>query len=324
MQENDAVVPLTDGDEAICAFFIENPYALLRVVRMMPHGNPTLDFLQKLWSYAVLRNRKVDLANALLAHDTRTEYPQIKLSRDWYRECHLPSRCPEFFNEVERYAWTRAEVEAGEYVREDIDAIEADLDTMEDIKESIGDGIIDMESTLTKIRLRRNVIIRDEQRLAEREKRSKTAKKEAVNKPKPTCILNIHREYCDRILAGEKTYEYRKRYPEWIAPGCEMVLCSSDDPAVLLAVFEVGKIVTGTPEEVWERTCKTDGVERDAFLKGYYENEPQAVAFEILNPRPISGDKTVASIFGPDYVPHSFKRLYDEEIAKVQELMKGE
>ena len=175
MQENDTVVPLTDGDEAVCAFFIENPYALLRVVRMMPHGNPTLDFLQKLWSYAVLRNRKVDLANALLAYDKRTEYPQIKLGRDWYRECTLPGKGPGFFRDVEKYAWTRAEVEAGEYTREDIDAIEADLDTMEDIKESIGDGIIDMESTLTTIRLRRNTIIKVEKEL-EKEARSRNEK----------------------------------------------------------------------------------------------------------------------------------------------------
>ena len=103
-----------------------------------------------------------------------------------------------------------------------------------------------------------------------------------------------------------------------------MVLCSSDEPAVMLAVFEVGKIITGTSEEVWERTCKTDGVERDDFLTGYYEKESQAVAFEVLNPRPLSVDKTVASVFGEDYVPHSFKRLSDEEIAKVQELLKGE
>ena len=141
---------------------------------------------------------------------------------------------------------------------------------------------------------------------------------------KPTCLLKIHRQYCDKILSGEKTYEYRKRRPEWIATGSEMVLCSSDEPAVLLAVFEVGKIVTGTPEEVWELTCKADGVERDAFLTGYYENEPQAVAFEVLNPRPLSVDKTVVSVFGKEYVPHSFKRLSDEEIAKVQGLLKGE
>lgn len=36
---------------------------------------------------------------------------------------------------------------------------------MEDIKESIGDGIIDLESTLTKIRLRRNAIIKVEREL---------------------------------------------------------------------------------------------------------------------------------------------------------------
>ena len=103
-----------------------------------------------------------------------------------------------------------------------------------------------------------------------------------------------------------------------------MELCNSDESAVLLAVCKVGKIVTGTPEEVWERTYRADSVKRDAFLKGYYKNEPQAVAFEILNPQPISVNKTVASVFWPDYVPHSFKRLSDEEIAKVQELMKQE
>jgi hypothetical protein len=33
---------------------------------------------------------------------------------------------------------------------------------MEDIKEQVGDGIVDMEETLTRIRLKRNGIIRDE------------------------------------------------------------------------------------------------------------------------------------------------------------------
>ena len=33
----------------------------------------------------------------------------------------------------------------------------------------------------------------------------------------PTCLLKIHQKYCDKILSGEKTYEYRKRCPDWIA-----------------------------------------------------------------------------------------------------------
>ena len=165
MQDDDAVVPLTDGDEAVCAFFIERLCALRRVVQLMPHGDFQADFVQKLWSYAVLRNRKVDLANALLGYSKSAEYPQLTLGRDWYRGCNLPSRCPEFFYVVRRYAWTKAAVEAGEYDVEDIDAIEADIATLEDIKESIGDGIVGMEKVVTQIKLRRNAIIKAERKI---------------------------------------------------------------------------------------------------------------------------------------------------------------
>ena len=317
MEDRNAIVPLSDVDEVVCAYFIENPIAMRRVVQMMPHGDPPIDFLQKLWSYAAMRNRKVDLANALLSYDKRSGSPQIKFGRDWYCDCHLPCDCPEMFWEIQKFSWVRDDVDLSDY--EDFDEVDAILSWMMHIKEMVGDGIVDMEDTLRRIRLKRNGILRAEQR----HEKKNVATEASVERPRPTCILKIHRKYCDKILSGEKTYEYRKRCPEWIRPGCEMVLCSSDESAVLLAIFEVGKIVTGTPEEVWERTCKADGVERDAFLKGYYENEPQAVAFEVLNPRPISVDKTVASIFGEGYVPHSFKRLSYEEIAKVQELLKG-
>ena len=317
MEDRNAIVPLSDAEEAICAYFIENPIAMRRVIQMMPHADPPLDFLQKLWSYAAKRNRKVDLANALLSYDKRSDFPQIKFGRDWYCDCHLPGDCPEMFWEVQKFSWVRDDVDLNDY--EDFDEVDAILSWMMYIKEMVGDGIVDMEDTLKRIRLKRNGILRAEQEL----EKKKAAKEEAADRPRPTCLLKIHQKYCDKILSGEKTYEYRKRCPDWIEPGCEMVLCSSDEPAVLLAVFEVGKIITGTPEEVWERTCKADGVKRDAFLTGYYENEPQAVAFEVLNPRPLSVDKSVASVFGEDYVPHSFKRLSDEEIVKVQELAKG-
>ena len=318
MKDRDAVVQLSDADESICAFFIENPTALRRVVYMMPQGNPPLDFLQKLWSYASLRNRKVDLANALLFYDKRANEPPGKHGRGWYCDCQLPCDCPEMFFEVQKFSWVRDDVNLDDY--EDFDEVNAILSWMVFIKETVGDGIVDMENTLKRIRLKRNAILRAEQEL---EKKNAEAK-ETGGKARPACLLKIHQKYCDKILSGEKTYEYRKRCPGWIEPGCEMVLCSLDEPAILLAVFEVGKIVTGAPEEVWEQTCKADGVKRDTFLMGYYENEPQAVAFEVLNPRPLSVGKTVASVFGEDYVPHSFMRLSDEEITKVQELQKGE
>lgn len=171
IEERDATVPLSDADEAVCAYFIENPTALRRVVNMMPHGNPPLDFLQKLWSYAVLRNRKVDLANALLSYDKRSDAPQITFGREWYCECRLPCECPEVFWQIQKFGWVRDDLDLSDY--EDFDEVESLLGWMEDVKELVGDGIVDMESTLRRIRLKRNGILRTEQ---EQEKRAKAAK----------------------------------------------------------------------------------------------------------------------------------------------------
>lgn len=157
MKDEDTLDKLSDGDEAVCAFFVENPHALRRVVQLMPHGNPTLDFLQRLYSFAVNRNRTVDLANALLGYDAKYHtVHQIPLGRDWFRECDLPGGCPEFFLEVGKYDWTRAELESGKFEDEDLDAVEAVLEWMDDFKKSVGNGIVDMDGTLTKIRLKRN------------------------------------------------------------------------------------------------------------------------------------------------------------------------
>ena len=167
MEDRNAIVPLSDAEEAICAYFIENPIAMRRVIQMMPHGDPPLDFLQKLWSYAAKRNRKVDLANALLSYDKRSDFPQIKFGRDWYCDCHLPGDCPEMFWEVQKFSWVRDDVDLSDY--EDFDEVDAILNWMMHIKEMVGDGIVDMEDTLKRIRLKRNGILRAEQLLEDKE-----------------------------------------------------------------------------------------------------------------------------------------------------------
>lgn len=160
-QDKSNLLQLSDGDEAVCAFFIENPIAMRRVVCMMPHGNPTLDFLRKLYSYAVTRNRKVDLANALLAYDAKNGgLPQINMGRDWYCECDLPCECPEFFPEVRKYGWVRCSFDSAGYGSDDYDEVDSLLDFVKMVKENVGVGVVDMENILTKIKLKRNSILK--------------------------------------------------------------------------------------------------------------------------------------------------------------------
>ena len=125
---------------------------------------------------------------------------------------------------------------------------------------------------------------------------------------KTICLFSIHRVYCDRILSGEKTYEYRKRCPEWLTRGCEIALFSSDSPETLLAVFEVGEILSDSPEEIWRRTCAAGGIDHETYMR-YYEGHPKAFAFGIHNVRSIKSGITVAAIMGSDWEPHSFALL---------------
>lgn len=57
-------------DEAMCEFFIDDASRLRRIVQLMPDGEPTAEFLNMLWEYAVKHDRLVDLANVLLGFDS--------------------------------------------------------------------------------------------------------------------------------------------------------------------------------------------------------------------------------------------------------------
>ncbi len=138
-----------------------------------------------------------------------------------------------------------------------------------------------------------------------------------------TCFLKIHERYCDKILEGAKFYEYRKRCPEWMSPGCKVVLCSSAEPFTLLALFEVGEIVSGTPEDVWMRTHVRGYIGHEGFSE-YYKNQPQAFAFEIKTLRRIVDGKTVASIMGSDYIPHSFDLLSSDQAKELSKYLLGQ
>ena len=137
-----------------------------------------------------------------------------------------------------------------------------------------------------------------------------------------TCILKIYQEYCDKILSGAKSYEFRKQCPDWMTPGCEVVLCSCDAPSVLLAWFRIGEITVGSPGDVWKRTNERGGVDLSAFQR-YYDGQDQAFALEITTLRKFKTGKTVASIMGDDYVPHSFDLLTQEQATAVRNNLLG-
>ena len=65
-----------------------------------------------------------------------------------------------------------------------------------------------------------------------------------------TIILSIHPSHIEKILSGEKLYEYRKRIPTDIR---HIVVYATAPIKMIVALIEIDSILKGTPECVWEK-----------------------------------------------------------------------
>lgn len=81
-------------------------------------------------------------------------------------------------------------------------------------------------------------------------------------------------------------------------------------------MFEIGEILSGTPEEIWQKTSETSGIDHDSYLR-YYEKQPKAFAFAIRNVRRLGDGNTITSILGDEIKPHSFVLLSPEQAEAV-------
>lgn len=75
-----------------------------------------------------------------------------------------------------------------------------------------------------------------------------------------TIILSIHPSHIEKILSGEKRYEYRKRIPTDIR---HIVVYATAPIKMIVALIEIDSILKGTPESVWKKTKKHAGVSKD-------------------------------------------------------------
>ena len=95
-----------------------------------------------------------------------------------------------------------------------------------------------------------------------------------------TILLSIHPKFVDKIMTGEKKFEFRrviaKRNPNKIiiystSPGCKVI-----------GEAEVEDIIIDNPEKVWKETKKFSGVEKEFYVE-YFDNRDLAVAYKLKN-----------------------------------------
>lgn len=129
-------------------------------------------------------------------------------------------------------------------------------------------------------------------------------------------LLSIHPEYVAKIKDGLKRFEFRKRIPcKSIANGYVAIYCTSPVCKVV-GCFNVGRVLVGSPNEIWAQTSSYAGVSKSEFDR-YFLGRTTAFALSIEQTRWLRTPMPLCRLRKPDVAPQSFVYLTDKQADKI-------
>lgn len=125
-----------------------------------------------------------------------------------------------------------------------------------------------------------------------------------------TIILSIHPCHIEKIFSGEKLYEYRKSVPSDIQ---NIVVYATTPIKKIVAIIEVDKVLTDTPESIWKQTKKHSGITKEFFMS-YFKGKEKANAIKFKDVREFKEPKSLSTI-NIHNAPQSF--IYIDDSHKI-------
>ena len=93
-------------------------------------------------------------------------------------------------------------------------------------------------------------------------------------------LLSIKPEYVERIIKGEKRYEYRKfRCRKDVN---KIIIYATAPQKQVVAEADIADIIEDDIFTVWDKTKLYAGITYDAFKK-YYQGKEKAIAYKLSN-----------------------------------------
>jgi type I restriction enzyme S subunit len=124
-------------------------------------------------------------------------------------------------------------------------------------------------------------------------------------------LLSVKPKYAQAILSGEKKYEFRRTIFKRKDVQKVYVYCNSTEKKIV-ASFEVGEIVQGTPKEVWKACQTLGGIAEQDFFR-YFEGRQRAYAIHIVGLRKFEYPLDPFTLMGNFRPPQSFCYVGDIE-----------
>lgn len=122
-------------------------------------------------------------------------------------------------------------------------------------------------------------------------------------------LISIRPEYVDKILSGQKRFEFRKRR---CAQEIDAIIIYETAPVQLVvAEAEVVQIIKKTPQLLWEQTKDFAGIDKE-FFDQYYNGTNIAIAYELGRVTCYNPPRSLAD-YGIMNAPQSYTYVNSED-----------
>lgn len=133
-------------------------------------------------------------------------------------------------------------------------------------------------------------------------------------------LLSIKPEFADKILSGEKQYEFRKTRFSSPAEVDTIFMYASSPAQELVGSFTFDDIVKGPPAELWREFGEQSGIKSESRFMDYFSGNSTGYAIAIDEvtalESPIDPHQEVANFRPPvsfQYVNGDFDPLFDQQ-----------
>ena len=119
-------------------------------------------------------------------------------------------------------------------------------------------------------------------------------------------IISIKPQFVEKILNGEKRFEYRKSFLKDIPGKC--YIYSTLPVGKIVGFFTIKQILRDEPPKIWDLTKEKAGITKE-FFDQYYFGRNKAVAVEIENVTIFGKPKDYKEIDSSGKIPQTYKTL---------------
>ncbi|ULJ64027.1 ASCH domain-containing protein [Wielerella bovis] len=117
-------------------------------------------------------------------------------------------------------------------------------------------------------------------------------------------LLSIKPEFVEKIISGEKKFEFRRKLPK--KTGIHTVIVYATLPVgKVVGEFSVQQILSMPPDELWHQTATQAGINK-GFFDDYFNETETAHAFQIGIFKQYKQPKLLSDFIPSGCAPQSF------------------